>query len=715
MAGRSSPGDAHGGQGTHALWTFLAAISGVNDELERARLTATGLPSLLPCHLSGLALLGEGEGAWRLSLQRGGQPLDVRDVDDVLADMEPLSQEAFHRSGLMTATARGQGGDCAVPASIEKLGVQCLAIVPLMTLRHRLGILFAGRMHPHTFAPADGSVLLTLAAHLATGIENLRLYRTLKQYSDNLQDLVAERTEKLAKAEARHRLLLEINNAIIANLDRPSLFDAVSETLGKTISFDRASLTLLDREADTLQMYALTDSRPQHQQVKAGTVLPRDRSQQAGLFEHGRPLIRRDLQTAERVGMEAGLLKQGIRSYVSAPLMRQGQAFGTLNVGSRAPNRYSDDDGDLLAAVAQQVALAVENMLAHEEIAALKVRLEEENLYLQEEITTQHNFGDILGESAAIKNVLKAIETVAPTDVNVVITGETGTGKELVARALHNLSSRKRRTLIKVNCASIPKELFESEFFGHVRGAFTGAVRDRVGRFELSDKGTLFLDEVGEVPLDMQSKLLRVLQEGEFERVGEERTRKVDVRIVAATNRDLKQEVDAGRFRQDLYYRLNVFPIAVAPLRQRKEDITLLATHHLQQAARTLKRPRPRLTQAGLLQLLNYEWPGNVRELQNVLERAVITSGAGPLQFDLPAANTNELPPEVAPVSPHQATDGAVVPEEEKKRRERENILAALHRTGWRVYGDNGAATLLGVHPSTLASRVKKLGLKKPD
>ena len=240
---------------------------------------------------------------------------------------------------------------------------------------------------------------------------------------------------------------------------------------------------------------------------------------------------------------------------------------------------------------------------------ALKSRLEQENLYLQEEIQVDHNFGEILGESAAIKNVIKAIETVAPTDVNVVITGETGTGKELVARALHNLSSRKHKTLIKVNCASIPKELFESEFFGHVRGAFTGALRDRVGRFELADKGTLFLDEVGEIPLDTQSKLLRVLQEGEFERIGEERTRKVDVRIMAATNRDLKAEVEAGRFRQDLYYRLNVFPIEVVPLRRRKEDIPGLATHYLRHAARKLKRSCPPLTQAGVLQLLNYAWP----------------------------------------------------------------------------------------------------------
>ena len=460
-----------------------------------------------------------------------------------------------------------------------------------MTLHHRLGILFAGRRHPDAFPPADVAVLLTLAEHLATGIENLRLYRTLQQYSHNLEGLVAERTEELTKEKERHRILLEINNAIIANLDRRSLFDAVSQTLGKTLSFDRASLTLLDPETDTLHVHALADPLPPGSVVREGTEFPRRGSHLARVFDQKRPLVRRDLQAEHRIGLENRLLEQGIRSYVAVPLMRKGEVFGTLNVGSRAPDRYAEGDADFLAEVAQQVALAVENTLAHEEIAALKSRLEQENLYLQEEIKIGHNFGDILGESAAIKNVLKAIETVAPTEVNVVITGETGTGKELVARALHNLSSRKHKTLIKVNCASIPKELFESEFFGHVRGAFTGALRDRVGRFELADKGTLFLDEVGEIPFDMQSKLLRVLQEGEFERIGEERTRKVDVRIIAATNRDLKQEVEAGRFRQDLYYRLNVFPIEVVPLRLREEDISGLAAHYLPHAAQTFEAP----------------------------------------------------------------------------------------------------------------------------
>ncbi|MCH7476399.1 MAG: sigma 54-interacting transcriptional regulator, partial [Gemmatimonadetes bacterium] len=273
------------------------------------------------------------------------------------------------------------------------------------------------------------------------------------------------------------------------------------------------------------------------------------------------------------------------------------------------------------------------------EVETLKDRLQAENLYLQEEIKTHHNFAEIVGRSIAIQNVLEAVETVAPTEANVVITGETGTGKELVARAVHALSPRKDKPLIKVNCASIPRELFESEFFGHVRGAFTGAIRDRVGRFQLADGGTLFLDEVGEIPLEMQSKLLRVIQDGEYERVGDGKTRTVDVRIITATNRDLKQEVEAGRFRQDLYYRFNVFPIEVAPLRHRREDIPLLATRYVEQAARKLNRPMPHFTTAEVRRLQEYDWPGNVRELQNVIERALITQQPGRrLHFDLPSA-----------------------------------------------------------------------------
>ena len=378
--------------------------------------------------------------------------------------------------------------------------------------------------------------------------------------------------------------------------------------------------------------------------------------------------------------------------YTSTPIRRQGELLGAVVV-FRNLTEIKQSEENLRRALS--------------EVEALKNRLQDENLYLQGEITTRQGFKEIIGQSAAIKQVLEAVATVAPTEASVIISGETGTGKELVARALHSLSSRSDKTLITVNCASIPRELFESEFFGHIKGAFTGALRHRAGRFELADGGTLFLDEVGEIPLEMQSKLLRVLQEGQFERIGDERTRKVDVRVIAATNRNLKHQVEKGRFRQDLYYRLNVFPIELPPLRDRSEDIPLLAAAFLETIARQMNRPKPHLTPLNVEQLQRYDWPGNIRELRNVIERAVITAKAGTLRFDLQA--TIEPP---APAA--TATASEVIPEVEMRRRERENLRVALETTGWRVYGPGGAAELLQIKPSTLASRIKKLDLQKP-
>lgn len=395
--------------------------------------------------------------------------------------------------------------------------------------------------------------------------------------------------------------------------------------------------------------------------------------------------------------------------------MTKEKPFGSLNLTTRDPEGYSEADVEFLVEVGQQIALAVENMLACEEIEQLKSRLEQENLDLQEEIRLHHRSEVIVGESLALRRVLEQIELVAPTDANVLILGESGTGKELVARELHKQSQRSEGPMIKVNCASVPRELYESEFFGHVRGAFTGAVKDRAGRFELADGGTLFLDEIGEIPLDLQSKLLRVLQEGQYERVGEEKTREVNVRIIAASNRDLKSAVEKREFRQDLYYRLNVFPIEVAPLRQRKEDIPLLAAYFLELACTRMNRPRYRLTQANVLQLQSFAWPGNVRELENIIERAVITSRSGRLRFDSHREKSSE--PASLPASPAVGAiqDPEVVPDAEIKRRERENILVALRQTGWKIHGPTGAAELLDIKSTTLASRIKKLGLKRPE
>src|SRR3984885_2265765 len=363
-------------------------------------------------------------------------------------------------------------------------------------------------------------------------------------------------------------------------------------------------------------------------------------------------------------------------------------------------------DGDLLSAVDQAIKRG-------EQTGQSKNMPSQTPPYLEDERCGEIIFPALVGNSAALRNLLQQVETVAPSDSTVLILGETGTGKELIASAVHQRSRRRDKPLIRVNCTSIPRELFESEFFGHSKGAFTGAIRDRTGRFEAAAGGTLFLDEVGEIPLELLSKLLRVLQEKSYERLGEERTRRANVRIVAATNRDLKKEVVAGRFREDLYYRLNVFPLRVAALRERKEDIPLLARHFIELLVKELGFPKPRLTRAGIEALWGYDWPGNIRELRNVIERAVLFAQGGPLVFDVPGTGTLVDLTSLEPRNVVQA-EAEFLTESEMRRRERENLFAVLQKAGWKVKGVNGAAELLGVKPTTLFARIGKLGLKRP-
>ena len=399
--------------------------------------------------------------------------------------------------------------------------------------------------------------------------------------------------------------------------------------------------------------------------------------------------------------------REGIQGFGGQPLLYRGETLGVLAVFSRLP--MSHDSFVWLRAVADHAATAIANARAFEEIERLQRRLELENEYLREEIRDTRGFGEIVGGSGALRKVMSQVDLVAPAESSVLIHGESGTGKELIARAIHERSRRKDRPMVKVNCASIPRELFESEFFGHVKGAFTGAVRDRIGRFQLADRGTLFLDEVGEIPFELQSKLLRVLQEGTFERVGEESTRQVDVRLIAATNRDLKAEVEAGRFREDLYYRLSVFPIEATPLRDRLEDIPPLAAHFLEGACRRMQLPIPKLRKRHVEALQSYSWPGNVRELQNVIERAAIRSQSGPLEFDLPGSPvTRDIAPEGGQVSAPRR----ILTADQIKQLERDNVQAALEACRWRVSGPDGAARLLGLKPTTLASKIKTMKLR---
>lgn len=426
----------------------------------------------------------------------------------------------------------------------------------------------------------------------------------------------------------------------------------------------------------------------------------------------GEQIILRDLtqHQADLSGFD-WLKREQIRGCGATPIIYKDESLGAIVGFSRL---LLPEEGRPWGRVfADHIGSAIANARAFEEIQRLKALLEQQNAYLREEVVEAKAFGDLIGQSAALRQIISQIDLVAPTDASVLVLGETGTGKELVAREIHRRSQRKEGPLVRVNCASIPKELFESEFFGHVRGSFTGAIKDRAGRFETAEGGTLFLDEIGEVPADMQGKLLRVLQEKRYERVGDDRTRQANVRIIAATNRDLKKAAAAGRFREDLYYRLHVFPIQVTPLRERKDDIPLLAKHFVELSAKELKCPTPRLTRAAVVQLQSYDWPGNVRELRNVIERAVILARGGTLQFDLPGLPSAATPAPARPVTTHQP-DAKFLTEGEMLQRERDNLLAVLGQANWKIKGRDGAAELLGVKPTTLLSRMKKMGLQRP-
>ncbi len=428
--------------------------------------------------------------------------------------------------------------------------------------------------------------------------------------------------------------------------------------------------------------------------------------------DQGKPILIEDIGEDDKwIERPDWARRERIRSFAGHPLLFGGEQVGVLGIFARSA--IKENDFEWLRVFAVAMAGTIINARAFDEIDKMRRQLVWENSYLREEVREAAG-SPILGSSAGIQRVLEQIEMVAPTDATVLILGETGVGKELVARAIHERSPRHDRPLVKVNCTAIPRELFESEFFGHVKGAFTGALKDRVGRFQLADRSTLFLDEIGDLPAAMQPKLLRVVQEGEFEAIGDERTRRANVRIVAASNRDLKEAVREGRFREDLYYRLSVFPIEVPPLRERKEDIPLLAKYFVERACKRLNRTPLQLSGSQIRQLQKYDWPGNIRELQNVIERAVIRARLGSLTFDI-LQGAEAQPPAEARADPESVAGNEIVTEGEIRRRERENIAAALKQSKGRIYGPGGAAQLLGMKPTTLSARVKKLGLNKLD
>ncbi len=511
--------------------------------------------------------------------------------------------------------------------------------------------------------------------------------------------LSAARSEEQYPSEERQRVLLEINNTIVTPLDWESLLRPISAALSLVLPFDAASICLHDLERDIFRLVALDNPAPPGPGFDLGSELDRGTSHVGWVFDHGAALIRNDVMLDRRFSSEERLRASGIRSYVAVPLAARSSVIGTLNLGSRTPSRYSEEDGRFLRELAKQVRLAVQNVLDLEEIARLKALLEQEKRYLQEEIKNQHDFEQIVGHSQAFDEVLKAVKTVAATDATVLITGETGTGKELVAGAVHALSSEKAKSLVKVNCAALAPGLIESELFGHERGAFTGAVSRRVGRFEIADGGTLFLDEIGDLALDLQAKLLRVLQDGEFERVGGSRTIRVKVRVIAATNRDLEKGLREQRFREDLYYRLSVFPIPIPPLRDRREDIPLLVRYFMAKHATRMKKNIDSIRVPAMDALMAYSWPGNVRELENVIERAIIVSRGSKLELG-----------DWSPIHGEHPV-GQRIPTLDQLQRE--HIIRVLDLARWRIRGASGAAQTLGLKPTTLEARMKKLGIQR--
>ncbi len=570
-------------------------------------------------------------------------------------------------------------------------GVASYCAVPLMTARRTLGSINFGSLTPDAYTPDDVALMARVARLVAVAVENALNLETVRQHQAALQ-----------RERDQLNLLLDVTNAVVTQLDTRALFRAVAPALRRCCNADMAALTLYDADAGVLRKHACDSNGRDPSQRPPEAVHSLDGSPSGLVFKEGRPRIFSRAELLEFPETRAFFADRGIESACSVPLATAQGTLGTLDLAALVPDAFTSDTLGLLTRVAGQIGIAVSNAMSYERIDQLNAQLAREKLYLEDEIRSEQLFEDIIGRSAALRRVLREVETVAPTDSTVLISGETGSGKELVARAIHQLSERRDRAFVKLNCAAIPTGLLESELFGHEKGAFTGAISQRIGRFELASRGTVFLDEIGEIPLELQPKLLRVLQEREFERLGSSHTLRTDARLIAATNRDLASLVEEQRFRQDLFYRLNVFPIQVPPLRERPEDIPMLVRHFAQQFARRMRKTIDTIPTETMNVLVGYQWPGNIRELQNLIERAVILSSGQTL--DVPLASLAARTP-----APVRAPELATLEESDRR-----HIIAALESTNWVIAGPNGAAARLGIKRSTLQFRMRKLGIVKP-
>jgi formate hydrogenlyase transcriptional activator len=671
------------------------SIASYRDLGDLFRVLSERLPRLVPFDFINLVLHDPARDVMRLQILTTGEPTTISPGLELPVAESPAGFVWQTQQPLMLPDLTVERRFPRLTPQLIENGVRTYCAVPLTTALRRLGALGFGSLTPKAYNAADLDFMRHVAKQVAVAVDNV-LH----------DDSARAAQQELARERDRLRVRLEINNAVVSHLDLNEMFAAIAASLSSVIPHDGCGLVLYDADMRRYRCH-LQRANGEHA-IEEGTG---DADTLCGpssiAIDSRRPAV---LGLAELTALAATsalarrLLEKGVKSFCALPLFSRERTLGTLNVARLQEAAFTSEDVDLLTDVAQQVSIAVENGMAYREIAELKEKLNTEKLYLEDEIRTNYNFGEIIGESAPLRQILQQVEIVAPTDSTVLIQGETGTGKELIARAIHQLSGRRGRTFIKLNCAAIPTGLLESELFGHEKGAFTGAIAQKIGRFELAQGGTLFLDEVGDIPLELQSKFLRVLQEQEFERLGGTRTIRVDIRLVAATNRDLTAMVADREFRSDLYYRLNVFPIVSPPLRERSEDIPRLVQYFTRKFAARMNRSITSIPTATMSALSRYRWPGNIRELENFIERAVILSRGSALDAPLAELKERTVP---GPVDP----PGAVATLEDA---EREHIRRALEQTRWLIGGPSGAAARLGMKRTTLQSKMERLGIERP-
>ena len=614
-----------------------------------------------------------------------------RNLEDLLRAIPDALRPLLFFDRLSLSLDRGDPGaprqyvlDGDTQPDLAADGLQSACAVPLTAPQRTLGTLEIASRRAHAYSQDDARLLAAIAEEIAVSLDNALSHEQLREGHDRLA------------------LLLELTNSLVSNLELRDVLKTVMRSARRVMRSDSAVVALPDADGQHLRAYA-HDCSGSRDVLEGDKLIYAESTISAHVFRTGKPWAGRATDALES-GFELNpeWFDPGFTVGCILPLVSRDRILGTLGLRRRDDNVYTDDEVGFLLQVANQIAIAVENALAYGEIRSLKDKLAQERVYLRDEVRTERNFEEVVGKSAVLRRVLRNAETVAPTDSTVLIYGETGTGKELIARAIHNLSPRRCKAFVKLNCAAIPTGLLESELFGHEKGAFTGAIAQRIGRFELADGGTIFLDEVGEIPLDLQTKLLRVLQEREFERLGSGRTLRTDARLIAATNRDLAALVEEKKFRADLFYRLNVFPVQMPALHERPEDIPLLVRHFVEHYARRMKRAIETIPSETMEALTRYAWPGNVRELQNMMERAVILS-SGPV-LRVPLGDLDLRATAGQPRGPAQTMEEA----------ERAHIVATLTDTNWVVAGARGAAARLGMNRSTLQFRMKKLGIVRP-